>query len=122
MPTSVIRFLKVDDYNNNVFMVKDEEPESETFEQLGKLQTKISNKFPDSFLPIYTNDTTEYRTIRFGRCKWSFKRGNYYTLTYKFKSRQANNKTYVNATIQQSKIFKRVEYDSGNDINVSDSE
>lgn len=121
MPSSILRFIKVDQYSNHVFMVKESEvEETKTFEQLGKLQDKLAKKFPDSFLPIYTNDTTEYRTIRFGRCKYSFKRGNYYNITYKFKARE---NTYVNATIQQSKIFKRVERpDSGADVELSESE
>ena len=58
-----IRFQKYDEYKHAIF-IANATKEPKAFQKLSKYHLNLKTKFPDTFLPIYSNNEMSYATVR----------------------------------------------------------
>tara|TARA_R110000868_G_scaffold156422_2_gene383257 strand:+ start:396 stop:749 length:354 start_codon:yes stop_codon:yes gene_type:complete len=112
MTPITIKFQKVDQYKNLIFIAKSEMPEEqETFKRL----TNFHNTHKDeitTFLPIYA--TPIYATLR---CKpnpkFQHEEGAIYTLDLSIRKKKHEEKNYIHIYINKSTLVKKSNLDLG---------
>ena len=118
-----LRFKSYDNFKNPTFIMTNKEAEAETYDKLVQDLEKMQAKWTDiENFAIYHSESNEY--VIFRTCpsdKFSWRKGNYYTITYKYKIKTSKTGTkYLNALVSGSRIFKRVTEDSGDEVELSD--
>lgn len=98
-----IRFQKLDEFNNPVFIVSsDIASEKETYDTLKNYYIKLFQHNYGTFLPIYHSPAYKYATIRFksGNIVRKYKKNDVYNIVFSVKkSVSLSNKTYIKCYI-----------------------
>jgi hypothetical protein len=101
-----IRFQKLDQYNNAVFIAGSEDVDAYTL--LSKFNTTLSNMDLSTFLPIYKSDT--YATIRFkANNKFKFSENSTYAIGFEIRKKITKDKTYISCYLIRSKLLIKAE-------------
>ena len=108
MSTSMqLRFQKVDQYKNSIFIVSsNKEEEKDSFNRLTKFHEALKNQNITTFLPIYA--TADFSTIRFKpNTKFNFAEGNMYELEFNIRKKTYEGKEFVSCFVNKSKLVKK---------------
>ena len=108
MTSTTLRFHRLDNYENPVFICNEANEEKE-FNKLDKIYEKLKEAFPDSYLPIYKNLEYNYITVRFVQ-DYRFtklRKGDVYDLSFKVTSKQKNEKQMVFCLARNIKLVSR---------------
>ena len=105
--TMQIRFQKVDQYKNSIFIAEaNKTNEEDAFARLSKFYEALKNQNITTFLPLYS--TPEYATIRFKpNTKFKFVEGNTYQLEFNIRKKAYEGKDYVSCFINKSKLISK---------------
>ena len=105
--TMQLRFQKVDQYKNSIFIVGTNKPEEkDAFDRLTKFHEALKNQNISTFLPLYS--TPEYATIRFKpNTKFKFVEGNTYELEFNIRKKTYEGKEYVSCFVNKSKLISK---------------
>ena len=102
-----IKFKANDKYDNPVF-VASKKVDEVNYVILEELSHKLEEKDFQTFLPIYANSEFQYATIRFFKnSKNKFEEGCFYDIDYTIKTKDKDNKTFVNVYVKTSKFVSR---------------
>ena len=126
MFSSIARFQKFDQFNNAVFIAsKSREAEAEAFNKLTKYHLKLEKEKYGTFLPIYSDASKAYATIRFKKNPRynRMKPDAIYEVKFDVKKISKDDKIYVNCFLRKLKLVSEApEIDEGSDLCFSDSE
>jgi hypothetical protein len=104
-----VRFQKIDQYKNSIFIVgfgTNKPEEKESFDRLSKFYEALKNQNITTFLSIYA--TTDYATIRFKpNTKFNFVEDNTYELEFNIRKKEYEGKDYVSCFVNKSKLVKK---------------
>ena len=105
--TMQLRFQKVDQYKNSIFIVGTNKPEEkDAFHRLTKFHEALKNQNITTFLPLYS--TPEYATIRFKpNTKFKFVESNTYELEFNIRKKTYEGKEYVSCFVNKSKLISK---------------
>ena len=104
-----LRFQKVDQYKNSIFIVSSNKPEEiDAFDRLTKFHEALKNKNITTFLPIYA--TQDYSTIRFKpNNKFTFAEGSTYEIEFNIRKKEYEGKEYISCFVNKSKLVKKAQ-------------
>ena len=104
-----LRFQKIDDYKNSIFIVGTNKPEEKDgFDRLSKFYEALKDQNTTTFLPLYA--TPDYATIRFKpNAKFKFVEGNVYEIEYTIRKRLYEGKEFISCFVNKSKLVKKAE-------------
>ena len=101
-----LRYQKLDQFKNPVFVVGNNNDEKDSYERLKKFHTALEKQNLNTFLPIYSTDS--YSTIRFkSNPKFSFADNHTYEVEYVIRKREMNGKNHVSCYMNKSRLVKK---------------
>ena len=105
--TMQLRFQKVDQYKNSIFIAgANKINEEDAFHRLTKFHEALKNQNISTFLPLYS--TPEYATIRFKpNTKFKFVEGNTYQLEFNIRKKAYEGKDFVSCFVNKSKLISK---------------
>ena len=104
-----LRFQKIDQYKNSIFIVGFNKPEEkDSFDRLTKFHEALQNQNISTFLPIYA--TADYATIRFKpNTKFNFVEGNTYEVEFNIRKKEYEGKDYISCFVNKSKLIRKAQ-------------
>ena len=106
--TMQIRFQKVDQYKNSIFIAGTKKlSEKDAFDRLSLIYDKLKGTVP-TFLPIYA--TADYTTIRFKpNTKFKFDEGCLYEVEFAVRKKEYKDQDYISCFVNKSKLVKKAD-------------
>ena len=109
-----IRFSKLDQFNNSVFIASDDDVEN--YDILTDYSAKLKLKY-SSFLPIYHNEEHKFATIRFVKnSKFKPEDRCNYDIEYTIKQKNKDDKVFINCHVNKMVFVSRNIIDDGSEI------
>ena len=128
MPTiKSIRFQKIDDYQNPVFIANSTK-EPTQYKKLSRFYEQLSEEYKDSFLPLFENKKHKYATIRLKKdtqvSQLKLTANDVVDIKFTVRKRVSEEgKISVNCHLESIKLVQRAPpVDLGQEITFSDSE
>ena len=122
-----IRFQKLDDYQNFIFIANSKK-EPKLYKKLSKFYKQLAKKYAESFLPVYENKTHNYATIRLKKdykiSKLKLLSGDVVNIEFVVRKRvNEDGKVSVKCYVDTIKLVSRAPpVDLGDELSFSDEE